>query len=106
MVVNVSARRGHLLANLLYRLMNKARADGVLALGAIAAESAELSLSAMTGSTLGGFVPLVLVASYWRWGIGGVWAGLTAFIVVRLVGMVWRARTDRWLVLGSGRMSA
>jgi hypothetical protein len=30
-----------------------------------------------------------------------VWAGLTAFIVVRLVGMVWRARTDHWLVLGS-----
>jgi putative MATE family efflux protein len=53
-------------------------------------------------AALGGFVPLTLAASYWDWGIGGVWAGLTAFIAVRLVGMVWRARTDRWVVLGSG----
>jgi len=53
-------------------------------------------------AALGGFVPLTLAAAYWDWGIGGVWAGLTAFIVVRLAGMVWRARTDRWLVLGSG----
>jgi Na+-driven multidrug efflux pump len=52
-------------------------------------------------AALGGFVPITVAASYWDWGIGGVWAGLTAFIVVRLVGMVWRARTDRWLVLGS-----
>src|SRR3954468_6328298 len=53
-------------------------------------------------AALGAFVPITLSAAHWDWGIGGVWAGLTAFIVVRLVGMVWRARTDRWLVLGSG----
>jgi putative MATE family efflux protein len=53
-------------------------------------------------AALGGFVPLTLAAAHWDWGIGGVWAGLTAFILVRLVGMVWRARTDRWVVLGSG----
>ncbi|HEY3529087.1 MAG TPA: MATE family efflux transporter [Nocardioides sp.] len=53
-------------------------------------------------AALGGFVPLTLAAAHWSWGIGGVWAGLTAFIVVRLVGMVWRARSDRWVVLGSG----
>ncbi len=47
-----------------------------------------------------GFVPLTIAAAHWHWGIGGVWAGLTAFILVRLVGMVWRSRTDRWLVLG------
>jgi putative MATE family efflux protein len=52
-------------------------------------------------AALGGFVPLTIAAAHWDWGIGGVWAGLTAFIVVRLVGMVWRARTDRWVVLGS-----
>jgi putative MATE family efflux protein len=51
---------------------------------------------------LGAFVPLTLAASLLGWGIGGVWAGLTSFIVVRLVGMVWRARTDRWVVLGPG----
>jgi Na+-driven multidrug efflux pump len=52
-------------------------------------------------AALGGFVPITLAAAHWDWGIGGVWAGLTAFIVVRLVGMVWRAHSDRWVVLGS-----
>ena len=46
------------------------------------------------------FAPLNLAALHWDWGIGGVWAGLTAFILVRLVGMIWRARGDAWLVLG------
>jgi putative MATE family efflux protein len=53
-------------------------------------------------ATLGAFIPVTLAAAHFGWGIGGVWAGLTAFIVVRLGGMVWRARGDRWLVLGSG----
>ena len=46
------------------------------------------------------FAPLNLAALHWHWGIGGVWAGLTAFILVRLVGMLWRARGERWIVLG------
>jgi putative MATE family efflux protein len=46
------------------------------------------------------FAPLNLAALHWHWGIGGVWAGLTAFILVRLVGMRWRARGERWIVLG------
>ena len=53
-------------------------------------------------AALGGFVPLTIATAHWGWGIGGVWAGLTAFILVRLVGMVWRTRGDRWVVLGSG----
>jgi MATE family, multidrug efflux pump len=52
-------------------------------------------------AALGGFVPLTLATAWFGWGIGGVWAGLTAFIVVRLVGLVWRVRGDRWVVLGS-----
>jgi putative MATE family efflux protein len=46
------------------------------------------------------FAPLNLAALHWHWGLGGVWAGLTAFILVRLVGMVLRARGNRWVVLG------
>jgi putative MATE family efflux protein len=46
------------------------------------------------------FAPLNLAALHWHWGIGGVWAGLMAFIVVRFVGMVWRARGTRWMTLG------
>jgi putative MATE family efflux protein len=48
------------------------------------------------------FAPLNIAALAWHWGIGGVWAGLTAFVGVRLVGMVWRARGERWVVTGAG----
>jgi Na+-driven multidrug efflux pump len=44
---------------------------------------------------------LNLAALHWGWGLGGVWAGLAAFIGVRLVGMVARTRGDRWLVTGT-----
>jgi putative MATE family efflux protein len=46
------------------------------------------------------FAPLNVLALDWHWGIGGVWAGLTAFIGVRLAGMLARTRGSRWLVLG------
>jgi putative MATE family efflux protein len=52
---------------------------------------------------VGAFAPLNVAALHWHWGIGGVWAGLTAFIMVRFVGMVWRTRGDRWLVTGAQR---
>jgi len=54
-------------------------------------------------AAVGAFAPLNVAALHWHWGIGGVWAGLTAFIVVRLVGMVARTRGSRWLVLGEQR---
>ncbi|MCU1657548.1 MAG: family efflux transporter [Pseudonocardiales bacterium] len=46
------------------------------------------------------FAPLNVAALRWHWGIGGVWAGLSAFIAVRLVGMVARTRRGKWIVLG------
>lgn len=46
------------------------------------------------------FAPLNVAALHWHWGIGGVWAGLTAFILVRLAGMLARARGTRWVVVG------
>lgn len=49
------------------------------------------------------FAPLNVAALAWHWGIGGVWAGLAAFIVVRLVGMLLRVRGRRWVVLGEAR---
>ncbi len=54
-------------------------------------------------AAVGAFAPLNLAALHWHWGIGGVWAGLAAFIVVRFVGMVWRTRGDRWVVVGETR---
>ncbi len=52
---------------------------------------------------IGVFVPLTLAALYGGWGLGGVWAGLAAFVGVRLVGMVLRTRGSRWVVLGAQR---
>jgi putative MATE family efflux protein len=54
-------------------------------------------------AAVGAFAPLNAAALHWRWGIGGVWAGLAAFILVRLAGMLARTRGDRWLVLGAAR---
>ena len=36
-------------------------------------------------------------------GLGGVWAGLALFILVRFGTMVWRWRSARWAVLGATR---
>ncbi len=51
-----------------------------------------------------GFLPLVLLSIPLGWGLPGIWFGLTAFIVIRLIGMCWRVRGEAW-ALGSARMS-
>lgn len=53
-------------------------------------------------SAVGAFAPLNVLALHWHWGLGGVWAGLTAFVLVRLAGMLWRTRSGRWVVVGAG----
>jgi putative MATE family efflux protein len=54
-------------------------------------------------SALGVFVPLTLSALHWHWGIEGVWAGLTGFILARFIGMVVRSLGSAWLVTGQAR---
>jgi Na+-driven multidrug efflux pump len=49
------------------------------------------------GAALVGFVPLSLLAVPLGWGLAGVWAGLTLFIVLRLVAVLVRVAGDRWL---------
>jgi putative MATE family efflux protein len=51
-------------------------------------------------AAVGAFAPLNLAALHWGWGIGGVWAGLAAFICVRFVGMVLRTRGGHCVVVG------
>ena len=50
---------------------------------------------------VGAFAPINLAALHWHWGIGGVWAGLGAFIVLRFAGMIVRTRGERWMVVGT-----
>ena len=54
-------------------------------------------------AALGGFLPAVWLAYGLNLGLGGVWAGLTLFIVVRLVALLARLRTGGWAVVGATR---
>jgi putative MATE family efflux protein len=54
-------------------------------------------------AALGVFVPVNLASLHFHWGIGGVWAGLTGFLLARLIGMVARTLGNRWLVTGTAR---
>ncbi|NJC68252.1 MATE family efflux transporter [Planosporangium thailandense] len=51
-------------------------------------------------AALGGFLPAIWLAYWLRLGLPGVWAGLTLFIVIRLVALLARTRSDRWAVVG------
>lgn len=49
-------------------------------------------------AAVAGFLPLTWLAYVLGWGLGGVWAGLTLFVVVRLVALLLRMRTGGWAV--------
>jgi len=48
-----------------------------------------------------GFLPATLVAYAADLGLGGVWAGLTLFVLIRLAGMLVRTRYGNWAVTGA-----
>jgi putative MATE family efflux protein len=52
-------------------------------------------------SALAGFLPAIWLALVLHVGLGGVWAGLTLFIVLRLVLLLTRLRSGRWAVVGT-----
>lgn len=54
-------------------------------------------------AALGGFLPGVWAAYVLDLGLGGVWAGLGAFTVVRLVTLLWRLHSRRWAIVGATR---
>ena len=73
--------------------------DGVL----IGAGDAAFLRTLTLVSSLAVFVPIDLAALHWDWGIGGVWAGLTAFVIVRLAGTLGRTMGHSWAVPGDQR---
>lgn len=73
--------------------------DGVL----IGAGDVGFMRSLTLVAALAVFVPLTLAALHFGWGIEGVWAGLTGFVLARLAGMALRAKSDRWLLAGPTR---
>jgi putative MATE family efflux protein len=54
-------------------------------------------------AALGGFLPMIWLAYGLSLGLGGIWAGLTAFIVIRLILLLWRLAGHRWAVTGAVR---
>ena len=72
--------------------------DGVL----MGAGDAAFMRTATVVSAVAGFLPLTWLSLVFGWGLAGIWAGLSAFIGLRLVFGLWRALSDRWLVSGTG----
>ena len=72
--------------------------DGVL----MGAGDAAFMRTATVVSALAGFLPLVWLSLVFGWGLAGIWAGLSAFIGLRLLFGVWRVVSGRWAVAGTG----
>jgi putative MATE family efflux protein len=70
--------------------------DGVLLGAADAAFLRRLTL----GSAIVGFLPMIWLSLAFDWGLAGVWAGLSLFMIGRALGVGLRARGDRWMVPG------
>jgi putative MATE family efflux protein len=73
--------------------------DGVL-LGA--GDAAYLRTSTLLAAVVG-FLPLIWASLAFGWGLAGIWTGLTLFMLLRLVAVGLRARSDRWAVTGAVR---
>jgi putative MATE family efflux protein len=71
--------------------------DGVL-LGA--GDAAFLRTSTLAAALLG-FLPLVWASLAFGWGLVGIWTGLAAFMLLRLVAVGVRTRGGRWAVAGA-----
>nr|WP_245555812.1 MATE family efflux transporter [Gordonia soli] len=70
--------------------------DGVL-LGS--GDAAFLRTATLT-SALIGFLPLIWLSLIFDWGLAGIWSGLVAFMVLRLVTVAVRVLGGRWRTVG------
>ncbi|MFZ0835322.1 MAG: MATE family efflux transporter [Mycobacterium sp.] len=71
--------------------------DGVL----LGAGDATFMRNATVISALAGFLPLIWLSLVFGWGLAGIWSGLSAFILLRLMFVGWRAFSGRWAVPGT-----
>ncbi|MDT5013023.1 MAG: hypothetical protein QOH57_4640 [Mycobacterium sp.] len=72
--------------------------DGVL----LGAGDARFMRNATVVSALVGFLPLTWLSLGFDWGLAGIWSGLSAFMVLRLMFVGWRAFSGRWAITGAG----
>jgi MATE family, multidrug efflux pump len=52
-------------------------------------------------SGLCAFLPVIWLSLRQNWGLSGIWAGLSLFVALRLVALLWRLRNDAWAVPGA-----
>jgi putative MATE family efflux protein len=71
--------------------------DGVL----VGAGDAKFMRNMTVIAALAGFLPMIWLSYALDLGLGGVWAGLTLFILIRLVLILGRLRSGRWAVVGA-----
>ncbi|WP_062991138.1 MATE family efflux transporter [Nocardia anaemiae] len=71
--------------------------DGVL----LGAGDAAYLRNTTLGAALLGFLPAIWVSLIFNWGIAGIWTGLVAFMLLRLIAVVWRAESGRWARIGT-----
>lgn len=71
--------------------------DGVL----LGAGDAAFLRNATLTCALAGFLPLIWCSLLFDWGLAGIWAGLTVFIMLRMVAVLGRVGSSRWAVPGS-----
>jgi putative MATE family efflux protein len=71
--------------------------DGVL----LGAGDAAYLRNTTLGAALLGFLPAIWLSLICNWGIAGIWTGLVAFMLLRLVAVVWRAESGRWARIGT-----
>jgi putative MATE family efflux protein len=72
--------------------------DGIL----IGASDTSYLMWSMLAASVGVFIPIALAALAFDWGIVGVWIGLDALIVARLILLGTRFAGRRWAVVGFG----
>jgi Na+-driven multidrug efflux pump len=71
--------------------------DGIL----IGAGDARFLAGAMVFATFVVYVPIALATLHFDWGITGVWWGLNALMLARLLPLAARFASRRWVVLGA-----
>ena len=71
--------------------------DGVL----LGAGDAKFMRNATLISALVGFLPLIWLSLAFGWGLRGIWAGLSAFMVLRLAFVGARSLSGRWVTAGT-----
>ncbi|MEU4811219.1 MATE family efflux transporter [Nocardia fluminea] len=71
--------------------------DGVL----LGAGDAAFLRTATLVAALTGFLPLIWLSLIFEWGVAGIWSGLVAFILLRLIAVVARAQSGRWARVGA-----